>query len=404
MGTVLLMSNDPTSPDYTRIVLADFGMAAHRIGISDGKHVLETLHGTPEFAAPELLILAKRAKMPSPKKHVTLRPSASRGDAAPTNNSPQRERRPSAAASPGKLLSFDHLARNDGYSAGKVLTLERTRGHSIASCRDAQHDAAMALHAVTQQRTRGCGGGHSKGVAPADHSWHGVGTVGLPQPGITYDRLRADAAPFRANSNAAAYDKARRNSFSGYPLDDDPGHAPGRGAGMVRGRSGPMEEDAQDKYTCLVDIWAAGAVLYVMLSAHTPFCNKGNIPRMVKKIIEGRYDFRAELWRQVSDEAKGMIRTMMVVSPYERPSALQCLVHPFVIGRPGLEIPEINCRASTPFDYDTQGSSLRYIERDQWRTASLERMEMEAFRDEFPAVLSPLARETAPINVCMSNL
>jgi len=50
---VLMMSADPSSPDFWRVKLADFGLGSpHAQGYSD---CLASLRGTPEYAAPEML-------------------------------------------------------------------------------------------------------------------------------------------------------------------------------------------------------------------------------------------------------------------------------------------------------------------------------------------------------------
>uniref|UniRef100_A0A7S1HCW4 Protein kinase domain-containing protein n=2 Tax=Hemiselmis andersenii TaxID=464988 RepID=A0A7S1HCW4_HEMAN len=59
---ILMMSKDPKSPHFNRILLSDFGMAQQRPNIHT--NVLKTLIGTPEFSAPEVLAIARHGCTP----------------------------------------------------------------------------------------------------------------------------------------------------------------------------------------------------------------------------------------------------------------------------------------------------------------------------------------------------
>jgi serine/threonine protein kinase len=54
---VLVVSSDELSPDYWTVKLSDFGLSVQRESVME--NVMSTLHGTPEFAAPEVLLLSK---------------------------------------------------------------------------------------------------------------------------------------------------------------------------------------------------------------------------------------------------------------------------------------------------------------------------------------------------------
>lgn len=149
---ILLMSGDPASPDYCRIMLADFGMSQHRPNI--GTNVLKTMIGTPEFAAPEMMSIARY--------------------------------------------------------------------------------------------------GHVRGVPDSTH------------------------------------------------------------------------------YSCQVDNWAAGCVLYTMISAATPFSSEGrsNVPVMIDCIIKGKYAFTSSVWNSVTPETKDLIKALILVDPRARLTARLALAHP----------------------------------------------------------------------------
>ena len=94
-----------------------------------------------------------------------------------------------------------------------------------------------------------------------------------------------------------------------------------------RSRSGPQTGlgpylgfiDRQDfvvLYSCKVDVWSAGAVMYCILSARPPFqgaAGDEGMARMVDKIMRGDYCFPASEWEDVSLAAMQCIGAMLQV-------------------------------------------------------------------------------------------
>lgn len=77
----------------------------------------------------------------------------------------------------------------------------------------------------------------------------------------------------------------------------------------------PEVKDAPMKpYTNKVDIWSLGVLLYVCLSGHYPF-----------QLVENYLQFNHDVWYDVSDVAKNLIRVMVKIKPNERPSAKELL-------------------------------------------------------------------------------
>ena len=73
-----------------------------------------------------------------------------------------------------------------------------------------------------------------------------------------------------------------------------------------------------------VDIWSAGIVLYIMMCGFPPFwasTNEGIFDAIRRKELQ----FKSPKWRGVSDDAKDLIRGMLIKDPKHRISALQLL-------------------------------------------------------------------------------
>lgn len=82
------------------------------------------------------------------------------------------------------------------------------------------------------------------------------------------------------------------------------------------------------------DLWAIGVMAFMMLSGETPFGGCGG-PETLKElranILAGRYEFEpADIWANVSPEAKDFVCKLLVTDPTSRPSALEAQQHPWV--------------------------------------------------------------------------
>lgn len=77
------------------------------------------------------------------------------------------------------------------------------------------------------------------------------------------------------------------------------------------------------------DIWSCGVILYILLCGYPPFTgyDDGEILRKVKK---GDYTFDDEEWKDVSNEAKTLIKKMLTMKPQDRISAKDCIADPWI--------------------------------------------------------------------------
>mmetsp|Transcript_45125 Transcript_45125/g.109828 ORF Transcript_45125/g.109828 Transcript_45125/m.109828 type:complete len:1253 (-) Transcript_45125:37-3795(-) len=71
------------------------------------------------------------------------------------------------------------------------------------------------------------------------------------------------------------------------------------------------------------DIWSLGVFVYILLGGYPPF--EGVLENLSEEIMRGYFDFHEEYWSDVSQSAKDMITSMLVVNPAERISASQAL-------------------------------------------------------------------------------
>jgi serine/threonine protein kinase len=91
-----------------------------------------------------------------------------------------------------------------------------------------------------------------------------------------------------------------------------------------------------------VDMWAIGVIMYVLLGGYLPFddIDRMKTNRLIKK---GQFEFHAEYWSAVSDEAKDLIRGLLTVDQTTRLTADQALQHKWI----NLSAEELNARNLT---------------------------------------------------------
>ncbi|KAF2100119.1 Pkinase-domain-containing protein [Rhizodiscina lignyota] len=86
-------------------------------------------------------------------------------------------------------------------------------------------------------------------------------------------------------------------------------------------------------YTCAVDIWAAGVVLYVSLCGFPPFSDELYSPsfpfKMREQIQLGQFTFTSPYWDTISNAAVDLVGRMLTVDPDLRPTIEDCLAHPW---------------------------------------------------------------------------
>ena len=72
-------------------------------------------------------------------------------------------------------------------------------------------------------------------------------------------------------------------------------------------------------YTSKVDIWAAGVILYTLLTGSMPFHNKDQT-ELFAQIREGRFVMGGRRWTGISEEAQAFVKMLLDPDPDKRPS------------------------------------------------------------------------------------
>lgn len=79
-------------------------------------------------------------------------------------------------------------------------------------------------------------------------------------------------------------------------------------------------------YGVEVDMWSAGVICYILLCGFPPFYHE-KIPLLFESIMRADYDYPAEYWDHISDDAIDFIDSLLVVDPSVRLTATQALQH-----------------------------------------------------------------------------
>ena len=87
------------------------------------------------------------------------------------------------------------------------------------------------------------------------------------------------------------------------------------------------------------DLWSLGVLLYVILSGCSPF-SADEEEALLAQVAEAKYEFYENEWKSVSEDAKDLIRKMLVVDPEVRLSLEGVMSHPFLAEAVG------RCRAN----------------------------------------------------------
>mmetsp|Transcript_7809 Transcript_7809/g.21329 ORF Transcript_7809/g.21329 Transcript_7809/m.21329 type:complete len:499 (-) Transcript_7809:50-1546(-) len=83
------------------------------------------------------------------------------------------------------------------------------------------------------------------------------------------------------------------------------------------------------KYDQLSDCWSIGVIMYVMLCGYPPFFGETDA-EVLSKVRLGNFSFNATDWKNISDDAKNLIRNLLKMNPRDRYTAEQALNHEWI--------------------------------------------------------------------------
>jgi len=78
------------------------------------------------------------------------------------------------------------------------------------------------------------------------------------------------------------------------------------------------------RYDEKADMWSVGVILFILLGGYPPFYDHDQT-KLFSKIRSGSFEFTVEYWGGVSQEAKDLISSLLVVDPDGRMSASEAL-------------------------------------------------------------------------------
>merc|ERR1712032_1635553 len=78
------------------------------------------------------------------------------------------------------------------------------------------------------------------------------------------------------------------------------------------------------RYNHMCDMWSCGVIMYLMLCGAPPFLGDTD-EEVMKKVRLGAYSFDASVWKNVSQDARVLIRGLMKIKPNERYTAEHAL-------------------------------------------------------------------------------
>jgi serine/threonine protein kinase len=126
-------------------------------------------------------------------------------------------------------------------------------------------------------------------------------------------------------------------------------------------------EVVQQAYGPQADVWALGCVLFEILSGEQAF---GVHPhdteaKFYDRILRADFNFNSKAWKNISDEAKDLIKNLLVKDPEKRLSSTEALLHPWITGEAHSDLHNQHLSEST------NAFKIKQEERDRKEEARL---------------------------------
>jgi calcium/calmodulin-dependent protein kinase I len=83
-------------------------------------------------------------------------------------------------------------------------------------------------------------------------------------------------------------------------------------------------------YDYRADLWSVGVILFVLLAGYPPFYEE-DMDALFLQVIRGQYEMDPEDWCYISEDAKDLVKKLLVVNPEQRIPIEAIMVHPWIV-------------------------------------------------------------------------
>jgi calcium/calmodulin-dependent protein kinase I len=77
------------------------------------------------------------------------------------------------------------------------------------------------------------------------------------------------------------------------------------------------------------DMWSVGCIVFLLISGSLPFVGRSQ-KELFRRIVAGKFEFKDDDWKGVSDDAKDMVQKLLTLNPDQRLTAKKALLHPWL--------------------------------------------------------------------------
>lgn len=76
-------------------------------------------------------------------------------------------------------------------------------------------------------------------------------------------------------------------------------------------------------------MWSCGVIMFLLLGGHLPFMGRTQ-KQLFRNIVMGSYEFSEEGWSHVSEEAKDLVKKLLVTDPSKRLTSREAMASPWM--------------------------------------------------------------------------